>query len=119
MVVPRGVAREKRRMNLKSRPNSILLLVMATLMDMDSANLWMRIDTNKLMNGPFSFISPNASPSKIECTLNAIINTNGVRLHLLRGCTAWCSDVRNRSTFSLSTNNSFWSPEVFKACDLD
>ncbi len=76
-LVPKGVAKENRKRNQKRRLNGNPTFYIAILMDIASANLWTRMDTMRLMKGFISCIKPNASPSKIECTLSAIIRTNG------------------------------------------
>lgn len=80
-VVPSGVANEKIMTNLMIYLNSILLLVIEIVIDIDSANLWINIDKVRLMTEAKSFIRPRAMPSKIEWTDKAIIRINGVRLH--------------------------------------
>jgi hypothetical protein len=54
---------------------------MANEMLIASANLWTMIDIMRLMKGWISFISPKARPSKIECTLSAIMRTKGRKLN--------------------------------------
>jgi len=78
--VPKGVAKEKRKRNQKRRLKGKPTFCMAILIDMASANLWTRIDTMRLIKGFNYCIRPKASPSKIECTLSAIIRTKGKKL---------------------------------------
>lgn len=81
IAIPVGVASENRKMNLNNLLNSILLFVIAILIDIDSANLWMKIERIRLIAEFRSVIRPRAIPSNIECTLKAIIRMNGVKLH--------------------------------------
>ena len=78
---PTGVAKEKRNMNQNSFLNSNPLFCMAILIDMASANLCTKMDTIRLMKGLISLIRPSARPSKIACTLRAIIRTKGKKLN--------------------------------------
>lgn len=117
-AVPSGVAKANSTMNLRSYLKSEKDFWSAILIDIASANLWIKIESMRLRAEGKSDIKPKAKPSKIECILRAIIKTKGVKLHLLDFGTAISSlsSVTGSSTeclvrlmFPLSTNSSLYS----------